>query len=83
MPRAASIYKQVRVTLTEQRDPRFAGRVVVSVRVMVKPVNVEWSERHTVLTTSAGNLPPLATLDEVYAALLETLAHPPLPESLG
>lgn len=80
MARAASNYKQVRVTLTEQRDTRHPGRVMVSVRVLVKPLNVEWHERHTILTTSAGDLSPLATLDEVYAALLEVLAHPPLPE---
>lgn len=77
--RAQSNYKQVRVTLTEQRDVRRPGRVRVDVRVMVKPQNSEWHMKHTVLITSAEDLAPLATLDEVYAALLEVLASPPLP----
>lgn len=81
MPKAQSRYKQVRVTLTEEIDRAHPGRVRVSVRVLVKPLEAAWSERHCVLTTSATDLPPLATLDEVYGALLEILAHPPLPEA--
>lgn len=80
MAQAKSHYKQVRVTLTEELDRRHPGRVRVSVRVLVKPLQAQWSERHLVLTTTAEDLPALATLDEVYGALLEVLAHPPLPE---
>lgn len=83
MPRAASNYKQVRVTLTESRDVERPGRVRCDVRVMVKPLNTEWHMRHTILVTSAADLAPLATLEDVYAALLEFLAAPPLPGHIG
>lgn len=83
MPKAASRYKQVRVTLTESRDVDRPGRVRVDVRVMVKPLNTEWHMRHTVLVTSAQDLAPLATLEDVYAAILEFLAAPPLPGHIG
>lgn len=83
MARAQSNYKQVRVTLTEERDLQHPGRVRVNVRVMVKPQASEWNVKHTILVTSADNLPPLATLDEVYGALLEILAAPPLPGHIG
>lgn len=83
MPKAQSNYKQIRVTLTEERCLGKPGRVNVNVRVMVKPQNVEWNMRHTVLITQAQDLAPLASLDEVYAALLEVLAAPPLPGHIG
>jgi len=83
MGKARSNYKQVRVTLTEQRDTEHPGRVMVSVRVHVKPLEVQWHEQHVVLTTTARDLPPLATLNEVYGALLEVLAAPPLPGHIG
>lgn len=82
-PRAKSAYKQVRVTLTEERDVRHPGRVAVSVRVLVKPLEAEWQMRHTILVTRAEDLSPLATLEDVYAALLEFLAAPPLPGHIG
>lgn len=81
--RARSNYKQVRITLTESRDVRHPGRVRCDVRVMVKPQNAEWNMKHTVLVASAEDLEPLATLDSVYAAILETLASPPLPGHIG
>lgn len=83
MARARSNYKQVRVTLTESRDLSRPGRVRVDVRVMVKPLEAEWNVKHTILVTSAEDLAPLASLDEVYAALLEFLAAPPLPGHIG
>lgn len=78
-----SNYKQVRITLTEQRDTEHPGRVMVSVRVMVKPQNTEWNMRHTVLVSSARDLSPLSDMDAVYAAILEVLACPPLPGHIG
>lgn len=81
--KARSNYKQVRVTLTEQRDVERPGRVRVSVRVAVKPLNDEWQMRHTILVTEAADLAPLASLEDVYAALLEFLAAPPLPGHIG
>lgn len=82
-PKARSNYKQVRVTLTESAMRSKTGRVRVDVRIMVKPLDAEWNMRHTVLVTSAEDLSPLASLDEVYAALLEVLASPPLPGHIG
>lgn len=79
----SSNYKQVRVTLTEERDLKRPHRVAVSVRVLVKPLSAEWNERHVVLTTRAEDLAPLASLTEVYEALLEFLASPPLPGHIG
>lgn len=81
--KAASNYKQVRITLTEQRDVEHPGRVRVDVRVMVKPQNTEWNMRHTVLVSSAADLAPLGTMEDVYAAILEVLACPPLPGHIG
>lgn len=83
MTKATSNYKQVRVTLTEQRSPGRPDLVDISVRIMVKPQNAEWHQRHTMLVTEARQLQPLASLDEVYAALLEVLAAPPLPGHIG
>ena len=81
MVRAVSNYKQVRVTLTEERCPNKPHLRNVSVRVMVKPLEAEWAMRHTILVTRSEQQPPLETLDAVYCALLETLSNPPLPES--
>lgn len=50
---------------------------------MVKPQNAEWNMKHTVLVTSAEGLNPLASLNEVYEAVLEVLAAPPLPGHIG
>lgn len=83
MARAKSNYKQVRVTLTEQRDTCHPGRVRVSCRVMVKPLEAEWTLRHTVLHADHHDLSALADMDAVYAALLEFLACPPLPGHIG
>ena len=46
MPRARSIYRQVRFTVTEE-----AGGTV-TVRVMVKPLHADWSMKDTVVHTS-------------------------------
>lgn len=81
--RAASKYKQVRITLTESAMSRKPGRSRLMIRVMVKPVEAQWSERDTILSTFADDLAPLATLDDVYAAILEFLAAPPLPGHIG
>lgn len=41
MARARSIYRQVRFTITEERGG------LVSARVMVKPVDADWTMKHT------------------------------------
>lgn len=42
MPRARSIYRQVRFTITEERGG------LVTARVMVKPVDADWTMKHSV-----------------------------------
>lgn len=80
---ASNNYRQVRITLTEQRDTEHPGRVAVFFRVMVKPQNAEWHNRHTVLVAEHRDLSPLTDMDAVYAAMLEFLAAPPLPGHIG
>lgn len=79
MAKAASIYRQARITLTEERDRDHPGRVRLTLRVMVKPLQAEWNMRQTVLHVHAQNQAPLSDLNAVYGALLELLAQPPLP----
>lgn len=43
MPAARSIYRQIRFTVTEERGG------TVTVRVMVKPLEADWTMRHTVV----------------------------------
>lgn len=83
MARTASQYRQVRVTLTEQRDTCHPGRVRVGVRVWSKNQHQEWHQGSTVLVHDAHDLAPLVGLDEVYAALLEVFSSPPLPGHIG
>lgn len=42
MPRARSIYRQVRFTVTEERGGR------ITARVMVKPVDADWTMKDVV-----------------------------------
>lgn len=42
MPPARSIYRQVRLTITEERGG------LITARVMVKPVTAEWTFKHSV-----------------------------------
>jgi hypothetical protein len=62
-PRALSRYRQVRITLTEEAGGRF------SFRVMVKPVDAEWTFKHTVNVRSWRMSDPPATLAEVLTLL--------------
>lgn len=79
--RAASRYKQVRITLTEEQCLSKPHLRNIGVRVMVKPLEADWTMRHTILQTYLRAQPPLDTLDSVYEAILEFLADPALPES--
>lgn len=83
MARSASQYRQVRVTLTEQRDSCHPGKVRVGVRVWSKHQNQEWHQGTTVLVHDAHDLAPLADLSAVYAALLEVFSQSPLPGHIG
>lgn len=83
MAREASQYRQVRVTLTEQRDVCHRGRVRVSVCVWSKHQRQEWHQGSTVLIHEAHDLAPLTDLNAVYAALLEVFSSPPLPGHIG
>lgn len=72
-------YRQVRVTLTEQRDVCHPGRSLVAVRVMVKPLHAEWNMRQTIRVEHLHDQVPLATLDDVYHVILDSLGGPVLP----
>jgi hypothetical protein len=77
--RAQSRYKQVKIVLTEEADPYHRGRVVISMRVSVKPLLDQWYDHQTVLSVAEGDLSPLDDLWSVYRALLVLLQTPPLP----
>lgn len=77
--RAQSKYKQVKIVLTEQADTHHRGRVVISMRVSVKPLLDQWYDHQTVLSVAEGDLEPLDDLWHVYRALLVLLQTPPLP----
>lgn len=79
--KAASRYKQVRITLTETPSRNSADLVGIDVRVMVKPLEAAWTMRHTITHSRLERQLPLDTLDAVYEAILEFLARPPFPES--
>jgi hypothetical protein len=81
--RAKSRYKQVQITLTEELDPAHRGSVRITMRVLVKPLEDQWHQRHTVLSVTEGNCTPLSDLDAVYGVLMELLSQPPLPVSAG
>lgn len=83
MARAMSRYKQVRITLSEERDMDDLSKRCISVRVLVKPLEADWSHRQVVLYQRLKGQPPLASLDAVYECILETLAGQSLPESPG
>lgn len=83
MPRAVSNYKQVRLTLTEEHGRDKSGRVNLTLRVMVKPLEAEWNMRHTVIVDRRTDMDPLSDMGAVFAALLEFLAAPPLPGHIG
>lgn len=75
MARARSIYRQVRLTVTEE-----AGGSV-SVRVMAKPMHDDWTMRHTVYATSFRPTAPTTHWSElVLAAAEEVLSQRLFPE---
>lgn len=71
--RAGWNFKACRVLLTEERGGR------VTVRVDVKPLHADWNGTHRILVRTIQAPGPLESIDDVYAALLELLAEPPLP----
>jgi hypothetical protein len=81
--KAQSRYKQVQIVLTEELEPSHRGRVRITMRVSVKPLNEQWHQRHTVLSVEERDCTPLSDLDAVYGVLLELLSQPPLPVSAG
>ncbi len=76
-------YRQVRLTLTEEREPGPGDQVRLTLRVMVKPTGAQWTERHTVLHQVHRHQEPLDDLQTVYRALRDFLASPPLPGHIG
>lgn len=75
MPKAASNYKQIRLTLTESPTR-------VDWRIMVKPINLEWNQKHTVLVGSEHRpIGGLETYESVLMLLIELLEAQLLPRS--
>lgn len=75
MPRARSIYKQVRVTVTEERGGR------ITARVMAKPVDADWTMKDVVWHHSWTTADPtphwLDLLAQAYRHLgMESLPFP-------
>jgi hypothetical protein len=65
--RAASRYRQIRVTLTEEYGGLF------SLRVMVKPVDAEWTFKHSIIVRSWRMSDPPAQLADVLEHLAAQL----------
>lgn len=63
--RARSIYRQVRMTVTEERGGS------VSVRVMVKPMEADWTMKHTVWVASFRPTEPTTHWSELVLAAAE------------
>lgn len=72
-PRAASNYKQVRLQFTEEAGGR------VSATLYVKPLNVDWTERHVVRRWNRRLNAPLATFEDVLGLMILMLEEDTLP----
>lgn len=72
MARARSIYRQVRFTITEERGG------LVTARVMVKPVDADWTMKHSVWH---GRLTPAAPTTH-WSELLKLAAEDVLAQRL-
>jgi hypothetical protein len=73
--KAASRYRQVRITVTEEARGR------VSVRVLAKPLTASWSIRHTVWSHTWSPSRPTTHWSELVAeALYEVTTQRVLPE---
>lgn len=64
MARARSIYRQIRFTITEERGG------LVTARVLVKPVDADWTMKDTVWAGRLGKIPATTHWSELlqYAA---------------
>lgn len=72
-PRAASNYKQLRLQLTEEAGGR------VSVSLYVKPLNVEWTQRHCLQRWTVTNARPIETLEDALSVCVSLLEEDMLP----
>lgn len=75
MARARSIYRQVRLTVTEERGG------LVTARVMVKPVDADWTMKHCAWQGRLGPKPPTTHWSELLEfAAQDVLAQRLFPE---
>lgn len=72
-PKAASRYKQVRLTFTEQAGGH------LSVSLYVKPLNVAWSEHQCVSRWTSQTTEPIETLEDAIGVLIGLLSEHTLP----
>lgn len=72
-PRAASRYKQLRLQMTEEAGGR------VSVSLYVKPLNVDWTERHCLWRRSVRHERPIETLEDALSLCVALLDQDMLP----
>lgn len=71
--RAASRYKQLRLQMTEEAGGR------VSVSLYVKPVNVDWTQRHCVQRWVVKQHEPIETLEDAISVCVALLESDMLP----
>lgn len=71
--RAASNYKQLRLQMTEEAGGR------VSVSLYVKPVNVDWTQRHCVQRWVVKQHEPIETLEDAISVCVALLESDMLP----
>nr|CRY96785.1 hypothetical protein [uncultured prokaryote] len=70
---AASRYRQVRLTLTQETS----GRVNYS--IYAKGLNEAWNEHQVLVRDSVPHDPPLLSSEDVYALLIHVLREQLLP----
>lgn len=71
--RAASRYKQLRLQMTEEAGGR------ISVSLYVKPLNVEWSQRHVISRWTVQRHEPIETLEDALSVCVALLEADMLP----
>lgn len=72
--RAQSNYQQVQVTITEERGNR------LSVRVMVKPPQVDWKQTHVVWRHSWTGVAPSSHWFNLLSLAFQEIAGEALPQ---
>lgn len=66
--RAQNLYKQVRLTYTEEASGR------ASVSIYAKPLNAQWTEQHLLYRWSQPGVAPASHLEDVVDRLIRILS---------